>query len=236
MTSWIQQARRYLESPAGGSTDAVPDEAGDAARGYRLRVLAVFFVVSLYWWAFQSGTYRYAIPLELLGCLGIALAIQHLRWPMARLLVLALALVLVNADTRHPNWGRTRAASAGLGVTMPALPADAMVLAATGEPVAYLALGLPDSVPLISINNNLMQPAQCAALDRLAAQRIAAHAGAFYAIALPGADAAASVELLSRTYGLAAAGECMPIPNGLSPAVLCPLRRVRTVPACTPRN
>jgi len=111
------------------------------------------------------------------------------------------------------------------------LPADALVVTASGEPLGYLALALPDAVPMLGLNNNFIQPGDCHALPREAARRLAGHAGPIF---LATRGDAAERDWLRATQGLVAAGPCLPVASRLGDASLCPLRRVAApAPACT---
>ena len=80
----------------------------DRALGEKFAALLAFVVVSWLAWVYQYGIYRYAIALELIGCLGLVLVLQRLpRWRSA---AFVLALLLVSADTKRPNWGRVHVA------------------------------------------------------------------------------------------------------------------------------
>jgi hypothetical protein len=206
--------------------------AAEPALRARVAAMAVFFVAAFLLWVFQFGIYRYAIVLELLGALACVLLVQRL--PRAASLGLLLAFVLVSVDTRRPNWGHDAAPAAHAGIAPIALTADSLVLIASGEPLAYLALGLPDGVPVLAVFNNLMSPRQCTRLQQRAQQRIASQRGPIWLLNDTGPANGNAQPLLARYYGLQAAGRCQPVANALAPAQLCPLRQGRASdpPAC----
>jgi hypothetical protein len=107
----------------------------------------------------------------------------------------------------------------------PDLGPHALVLIATGEPLAYLALALPDSTPVVGVSNNLMAPQHCTTLQAAASTRIAAHAGPLWVLETDSAENARARQLLGARYGLVPTGECRPIVNPLAPARACALRR-----------
>jgi hypothetical protein len=185
--------------------------------------LAAFAWVGAAAWLWQSGIYRYAIALEALGALALVLLVQQAR---GRYIVVAAALVLVvAADTRRPHWGRDAGAQPLASMAAPDLGPHALVLIATGEPLAYLALALPDSTPVVGVSNNLMAPQHCTTLQAAASTRIAAHAGPLWVLETDSAENARARQLLGARYGLVPTGECRPIVNPLAPARACALRR-----------
>ncbi len=201
-----------------------------------LATLLVFFVTAFLAWVLQYAIYRYAIVLELLGCLALVLVLQEL--PRARNVALLLALLLVSADTKRPNWGRLHSSSPRYGISQLQLPVGSLVIIATREPLAYMALALPDPVPLVSVANALLTPQRCGRLQARVAALIAGHAGPIWLLAADAADQRRSQLLVGTHYGLESKGSCKPLPNDLEGALLCPQHREGTVPipaagACT---
>jgi len=192
----------------------------------RIGMLLVFVVVSSLLWVFQYGIYRYVMALELLGCLALVLLLQWL--PRGRNIALLAALVLVSADTKRPNWGRVRSAAPVVGINAPAIPADSLVIIATGEPLAYLALGLPDSVPLIGVSNNMMSPERCTGLQLRAQQRIEQQQGPLWLLSSMEAGGEQGQSLITRHYGLQADGPCLPFTSAIGSAQLCRQKRATT--------
>ena len=197
----------------------------------RLRMLLVFFVVSYVLWALQYGIYRYALSLELLGGLALVLCLHRLPGRVAGLALLA-SVLLVNLATHRQNWGHVHDSRPRYGIARAPLPQDAMVLIADGEPVAYLALGLPASTPMIALGNNILSPQDCSLLQQRARAAVAAHAGSLWLLSATEASAARGAALLRANYQLAASGECREFPNSLGAARLCPLRRLSPTPSC----
>jgi hypothetical protein len=145
--------------------------------------------------------------------------------------LIAVAL-LVNFATKRPNWGHVHNSAARLGIGAAPLPSDAMVIIAGGEPVAYLALGLPDSTPLVAVANNILSPAECSGLQLRARQAISTHAGSLWLLSPDETHAVQDLALLSANYGLDPGGECRDYANSLGPARLCPLVRTAPMRAC----
>jgi hypothetical protein len=193
-------------------------------------LLLVFIAASTVAWGLQAGIYRYAMAIELLGCLALVLVLAQLpRWRGA---AMALAFVLVSADTRRPDWNRVPSTAGPVPrlAAGAALPPDALVLTASGAPLGYLALALPDAVPMLGLHNNLIQPGDCSALPRRAAPRVATHRGPIY-LATTGDPA--EQQRLAREHGLEASGPCLRVQAGIGDAWLCPQRRAAApAPRC----
>ena len=189
----------------------------------KIALLLVFLVVSFLCWVLQYGIYRYSITMEALGALALVLSLERL--PRARGIALIIALLVVSADTHRPNWGRVTDASPMAGIRAPSIGTDALVVTASGDPLAYLALGLPNSVPLLGLNNNFMAPTRTSPLQARAAQVVASHAGPIWLLSADGSGKDAAQKVLSESFGLEPAGPCIAYPNALSHAWLCPQLR-----------
>ena len=189
----------------------------------RLRALGFFLVLGTGFWLAQSGIYRYAIVLEMLGALLLVLALQ--RIPRGAAVVLVLAVLLVSAGTRRPNWGRDAGDATMASVHAPALGAGAIVVTATGDPLSYLALGLPNDVGMIGLENNIIHPDICDGLQARVSGRLRAHRGPVWLLEDPSQPPEPPRTVLRTAYGLEPAGACKDYPNPLGPARLCPLER-----------
>ena len=189
----------------------------------KFAVLLSFTVVAWLAWVFQYGIYRYAIVLEVLGCLALVLLLQKL--PRARNIALVVALLVVSADTKRPNWGRMQSPEPMAGIAAVNIPGNSVVVIASGEPLAYLALGLPEGVPIIAVSNNLMTPGQCTQLQQRARARLLAHQGPSWLLSTdPAYDKQAQPVLLDN-YGLEPDGACVQADSSIGTAVFCPYRR-----------
>jgi hypothetical protein len=199
-------------------------------RGF-MALLAVFAFASLIGWGRQSGIYRYAIVLELLGCLALALLLA--RRPRVGAIALVLAFVLVSADTTRPDWGRIASTRSPAPAFAPGqqLPKDAMVVTASGAPTGYLALALPDDVPVIGLSNNLIDSQEDSGLQRESVRRLQAQRGPVYL--LISIDPAAQ-QCLTDLHGYVADGPCLRIEATPGDAQLCPQRRLATPPPAPP--
>ncbi len=196
----------------------------------RPRILMLFFWSSLVCWAVQYGIYRYAILLELIGVLALVLLLQRLR--RGRFLALLLALVLVSVFTVRPNWGHTHITAPGFGIQAAPVPAGAMVVIARGEPLAYVALGLPDSVQVVGVRNNIQFPKECTGLQQQAQRAIAGHPGDLWLLSPSPASLKDDDALLQRYFGLRRSAHCWNYPSALGSPVLCPLDRFAPATVC----
>jgi hypothetical protein len=237
----LHESRRYSET---GLRDArlllglvaIGVLAWQARRGRRLALpglaLGIFGGVAFVLWAWQSGVYRYLLPVEMLACLALVLAVQ--RVPRRAGVALAVAALAVVAFTDHPNFGRTRFTSPMLALAWPALPKNSMVVMSSTEPLAYALIAAPDDVPAVSVSNNFMRPRQCTGLQERAEKQVRTHEGRMFLLRTPTPVDDAGQLLLASEYGLLVAGECQPITGGFGPLSLCPLRRVGRPPICVP--
>jgi hypothetical protein len=192
----------------------------------RMVLLSVFFFSATALWLLQYGIYRYLIVIEQLSCLALVLAIA----PQAggkRWLGLWIAVFLLAGLTHRPNWGRHAEPLPRLGFDRPGVDHGAMVVTATDEPLGYFALGLPDDVPMLALDGNLFGPKQCSGLRERAAREVAQHPGRIWLLApVGGYEMDIEQFMLTRYYGLKAAGTCVQWKSSLGVAQLCPQRRV----------
>jgi len=203
----------------------------------RIGMLLVFFVSSFLLWVFPSGIYRYAVVLEMLGCLALVVLLQWL--PRGRNIALLAAAVLVTADTTRPNWGHIKTSEPMAGIVPPDISGDSLVVIATRKPLGYLALGLPGSVPLVAVSNNMMDPENCTRLQERAREIIVHHPGPIWLLTDGEAGREKSQSLVAEHYDLESAGDCLPYQNALGAAQLCPQKRGLAFatmhgPACVP--
>jgi hypothetical protein len=194
----------------------------------RYLALALFVFVGTALWLAQSGIYRYAIGLEALGALALVLLVQgdgHPARARRTAVLLVLALLLVSMDTRRPHWGREGSPTGFAGWHLPPLGDGAVVVTATGDPLAHVALGLPGNVPLLGLANNFMQPERCTALQARASARLRTQAGPIWLLEDPTQPPGPPRATLATHYGLVAAGECLDAGSPVGPARLCRLHR-----------
>jgi hypothetical protein len=199
-------------------------EHGDASRIARLQAIAGFFLVAFMAWSLQFGIYRYAIPLEMLGCLGFVLVLEWL--PPQRLESGAvIGCLLAIAMTFPATWGRSHFTSEFVQVRMPPLPSGSMVVLSGGSPIAYAVTALPDDVAAISIDNNFMRPDRCTNLQASAERRIATHAGPLWLLRSSASEGDGGEADARRFYGLTIAGACKSVTTNFGELRLCPLHR-----------
>ena len=202
--------------------------AQDSSLRVRLRIFAVFFFSALALWLAQYGIYRYAIVLELLGCLALVALLGNL--PRARNIALLLAALLVSADTKRPDWGRIKPGSPRAGIHAAPIPSDSLVLIASGEPLAYAALGLPRETPLVALVNNMMRPGLCTGMQARAEKILANHTGPIWLLEGPDDPPGRAQATLLKSYGLESTGQCLPLISDINKATLCRQRLATVMP------
>ena len=156
------------------------------AVGRRGACLLVFCGADLALWEAQFSILRYLAPIELLSGLPVLLALRRLpipaSIPLAAPGLLALVLAGCAAFTIYPDWGRADPADTAASVTLPPLPADAMVLLLSGDPMAYVAAFAAPAVRFVGIDNNLVHPGDSSLLARRIEQAVRRHQGPLYGL------------------------------------------------------
>jgi len=200
-----------------------------------LAVLLATMVVGYALWLAMFTYYRYAVTLELLAPLVIALAMMALplSWPIRTLLVGAVMLVLV-ATTRTADWGHLPWTRRLVEVAVPPIadPPTATVLL-RGQPIGYVVPSLPSAAAVINLDMADWYGGNRAAWARLIRERLAARSGPVYAIFFAGKET--DIASAAAPFGLRLdAARCRPIPSNLPSAglpavnalVLCSIARV----------
>lgn len=204
----------------------------DSPQPLALRFVLAAAIAGYLLWLSLFGYYRYAVMLEMLATLPLALALLALRG-RAALVLLCAALLVLTLATRPARWGRApHYGEQFIEVQLPPRPdyAQALIVLASGDPLGYLAPSFPPSTRFVRIRGNLMGPPHAEwALDREARRRLQAHGGPLYLIVVDLADPLLG-ETLQR-QGLALTdGSCSPIRSNLyrreALPQLCELRRV----------
>jgi hypothetical protein len=150
------------------------------------RLLLVAGGVSYLVWLQLFAIFRYAMLLEMLAPLGIALTLGALlpAGRPRRAAWLAGALLIL-AGVRPADWGRIAWGESYFGVRPPALerPEQTLVLMTGYDPNAYLIPFFPPGVRFLRIHSYFTGPgAQANAFDRLMRRTVEGHAGPIYAL------------------------------------------------------
>jgi hypothetical protein len=183
-----------------------------AGLGVLLATMAIGYAL----WLAMFAYYRYAVTLELLAPLAIALAMLALP-PAGRtraLLVGAVMIALV-ATTRPADWGHLPWTERLVEVSVPPIadPATATVVL-SGVPIGYVVPSLPSAAAVINIDMAYWSGGNRDAWAQLIRERLAARAGAFYAITFAGKES--EMARLAAPFGLTLeAGRCAPIGSNL---------------------
>jgi hypothetical protein len=152
-----------------------------------MRVLFTTSAVSYVVWLSVFGIYRYALTLEMLAPLLIALALS--LWPLsdrARLGTLAglwlFALLATGWSYIGAIGGPTRGPHVEVAVPPIEDPASTLVVMAGVEPMGYIVPSFPPDIAFLRIDGWLDSPTSHSAFgDRMRA-RIDAHRGAFFGV------------------------------------------------------
>lgn len=187
-------------------------------------------------WLHLFSIYRYLVPLEMMVPLLLVAAAGFLplapragRWAAAGLLVLAVPMQPTNPD-RTPWNGRQL--DRFVEVAPPAgMDLSGAMIVVPGyhrgwEPNAFVIPFFPPDVPFLRILA-FDNPAERLAtgFEAMATERIAAHAGPFFALVLPHAEGHVAASL-ARHGLLADFAGCRPLVANIGkPLELCPVRR-----------
>ena len=152
-----------------------------------VRLLFAFAAMSYFVWLNIFAIYRYAVTLELMAPLLIAMAIDFVpvaaryRW-FATAAVLVLAVFALGWSTSigsRPDWG-----ARFIAVDVPSLakPDETMVLMAGKEPSSYVIPSFPPQVPFLRIDSWLDSPKSHTQFGERMRVRVAAHNGPLFGI------------------------------------------------------
>ncbi len=181
------------------------------ALGRRGACLLVFCGTGLVLWEARFSILRYLAPIELLSGLPVLLALRRLARPVAVPVLLAAVLLGCAGLTTYPDWGRASPADTAATVGLPPLPADAMVLLLTGDPMAYVAAYAAPSVRFVGIDDNLVHPGDRSLLAQRIERAVRGQRGPLYGLEVPGGTADAAL----RFYGLRRAVPCAAVHTNL---------------------
>lgn len=155
------------------------------------RALLLMFLTTYSAWAIFFGYYRYASLLELLSVMAVVALVAnwaaHVSSPFKKYAILLLTVLLLMRTTIWPSWGRVPHGEMAVIATVPSMPNDSIVIIASLEPISYVIPSFPAHIPVISIVNNFMRPAdgmvpRLYGLDQLAIQRVKAYQGHMFAL------------------------------------------------------
>jgi hypothetical protein len=140
-------------------TNRSPRDARDETCG--LGLVFAFAVVSYFVWAPAFGNYRYAVTLEMLtGVIIVGAVTWVVRRHALQMAVAGALLAVAAATTVYPDWGRGTFGARYVDVRVPPLPANSLVLIATGEPVAFFIPFAEPTARYIGIENDFLDLSQ----------------------------------------------------------------------------
>lgn len=126
-----------------------------------LGLLIIFVVLSYFAWAFAFGNYRYAVTLEMLtGIIIIGVLIRLVPGRAPRIAGAIAVLSIAAVTTVYPDWGRGRFGERTIDVRVPPVPANSLVLIATGQPVAYFIPFAEPTAQFVGIENDFLELSQ----------------------------------------------------------------------------
>lgn len=204
-----------------------------------LAALCAFFVVSVALWAQQSGILRYICVLEPVAAI---LALSALRSMFSCRTTIAASIVLVIVSicmSHYPNWARRPFSQHFLAADWPNLPANSLILTASGEPLGFFALGIRGDIPIIATRNNLISPDRCGGLQSAIERRIRDHRGPIWLLESQATKPdSVGRTILRNVYGLQPSESCTRIRSTFGPIRLCPVARAEgaTVMECSAAN
>lgn len=164
---------------AGFARKLSDDPLADRNRG---RMLLAYLAGAYVPWAVAFGIYRYALPIEMLAPLAIAVLIG---WTQAPRFARVIAIVLLAVITQSlVSFTVDRASFQGryVEVQLPRIEPDAMVLGTGKYPYSYVIPSAPPSVPWLRIDGWLVGPKDGTGLTAIMEQRVATHGGPLYVI------------------------------------------------------
>jgi hypothetical protein len=156
-----------------------PDPLAHRTRG---RMLLLAIAGAYVPWALLFGIYRYALPLEMLAPVAIAILIGWVRAPRDARIVTVVLLAVVTQALVTVSVDRVSFAGRYVEVDMQPIETDAMVLGTGKYPYAYVIPSAPPSVPWLRIDGWLVGPKDGTGLTAMMERRVAAHRGPLYVI------------------------------------------------------
>jgi hypothetical protein len=193
------------------------------------RWLLTVIALSYAAWALMFCIYRYAVPIEMLAPLGIALALGLLPLsPKLRWSAVSLILALLQATTVWGTWGRSDWTRNVVEFNMPAIPDPdhTMVLIGGYQPVGHLIPAFPPQIPFVRLQSNFVQPDSTDnGYSEVLRRRVMEHHGDYFMMAtVPDTDIAADA---AAFYGLTLDWDsCQILHNNLGePHSFCAVRR-----------
>jgi len=152
-----------------------------------MRLLFTVSAVSYALWLFVFGIYRYALTLEMLAPLLIALAVS--LWPTTEQLRGRILAALWFGAVLCTGWSVIAAVGgswrgAYVNVTVPAIadPARTLAVMAGVEPMGYIVPAFPPQIPFLRIDGWLDTPTAQSALGNRMRARIDAHDGPIFGV------------------------------------------------------
>jgi len=178
IAAWIaSRVRNLRENP-----NAPPPVPEPEAAGWWL--LGTFTLASYVAWLKLYGIYRYLVPLELVsGALIVGCVMYVFRRGRVRVATVLVLAALLVGTTRPGSWGRIPFGERYFDISVPAIPADSLVILGYRHPFAYAAPFFTPGVRFVSPVNNFLDLGQKNRLAMTAERLIREHRGPRYYLA-----------------------------------------------------
>lgn len=191
--------------------------------------LLAFSIASYALWEYEFSIYRYAVVLEFVSVLVVAVAAVELLGPTIRTAgELAVVLVVAAFATVPAAYGRLPWQPSYFGIVLPAGTdlTNATVVTAGQSPLGYVAPYLPASVHYVRIDGNAFQVpggVNAPLSTRIRADLASAQQAGRALYSLTSSVDVALVTSEVATYGLKPEG-CQPVRTSFEQLVLCSLK------------
>ena len=185
--------------------------------------LFAMFFVTFAAWEYLFSIYRYIIPLEMLGVVVVAVALDCLPIPRRVLPWAVVGSTVAMAGFSQAGIDRRAWDRSYVDIRMPfPVPDDAMVLMAGTGPMGFIATGLPEDVAILRAGSYLARGNE---FETVMKRRIAGHMGPFLALFAPGEDGDADTTLSGLGLSIDHAS-CGPVTSNVAdPVDLCHVSR-----------
>lgn len=170
-----------------------------------VRFVCLFYYLSYFFWLFEFAIYRFTIPIDFLAGLLIVYfcmrLLQPLFWQVFAVIMVSLILMFT---TKHHLWahGRIPYSKNFFEVTVPKVPANAMVILVGTSPIAYLIPDFPTDTRFVALRNFFVNTDKTIFFQRETLAAIQNHQGPLYVLvdAIDPLEPAAAFGVAQKAY------------------------------------